>query len=113
MSKTSNSRSNIFKRKVPMWLLFVLTGTVAGIMFLFNITLRKKTPALVTAAVAAPAVNCDFTVHQQRLKDYRFTSPLLFVDINNESEKLNVLKSSIETIIDEQKKEGKINSASV
>ena len=110
VQKLSNARSkNFLKRKVPVWLLLASTGTVAIMLLSFDISERR--------AMATPAANaqvgCDGEFYQQRLKEYKFTSPLLFAGLNDESQDLEDLKSSITTMIGQQKLDGKINSASV
>lgn len=106
-------RLNFFQRRVPIWLLFVLTGAVTIALLLLNVPMRKATCTPVPPAVASLPGNCDREIHQQRLTNYPFISPLLFVDVSSESAAFNELKSSITTMIGQEKIEGKLNSASV
>lgn len=105
--------SNFFQRRVPIWLLFVLTGTVTAALLVFNIPIRKATSTPHASAVASSQANYSGEFYQHRLKDYKFISPLLLVDIKHESATFNDLKSSLTTMIGQEKLEGKINSASV
>ena len=106
-------RSNFFQRRVPLWLLFVLTGAVTVALLLFDIPTRKATSTPHASAVASLPAMFSGEFNQHRLKDYKFISPLLLVDIKHESAAFNDLKSSLTTLIGQEKLEGKINSASV
>jgi beta-lactamase class A len=49
----------------------------------------------------------------QRLNGYNYINPILFVDNKKESEDLNAIKQSVTTVIDNYKKMGILNSASI
>src|SRR5690242_10334573 len=87
---------NIFRRKVSLWKMFVVIAAAILVLF-YRVSIRK--PVSASVATTAPVANNNARVLQQRLNDYRFTSPLLFNNYDVESKRLNSLKSSVEAVI--------------
>ena len=62
---------------------------------------------------AADSSNCDNNYKVARLTGYNYVKPILFVDDKYESENLNSVKQNVNGIIENYKKIGVLNSASV
>src|ERR1044071_1001900 len=112
MKQNSKPGVSFFKRDVPVWLTIVICS--AGV-FLFAsvrqiIAMMKKPPVL--EVVSSPPTQ-NFKMTQWRLKDYKYTSPLLITDINESSENLNELKSDLTSLVQERKNAGTLSSASI
>ena len=113
MNHTTESHRGFFHTRVPLWLAFVVAA-VATLVILFIVrSALHLTASSVPVETAPVAVDCDLKIQQHRVKGQKLTSPLLFVDVTAESDKLNDVKSSVQSIIERQKCEGAINSASV
>lgn len=105
--------SNFFHRRVPLWF-FVFSAAVISIAAVA--ISRKFMTASVVALVRTPAAVASFAscnVHQQRTKNSHFTNRLLFSDTEGESDKFRELKTNLENLIERQKRDGYIASASV
>ena len=111
MSHHVLTHDNIFQRKVPLWIVFAATGLVAASFLFARLSEVKITPPVLNPQ--ASSIDCNTIIRQQRMKEKKFTSKLLFVETNIESDHLNDLKASVELLIDKQKSQGMISSASV
>lgn len=84
--------------------LLVSVLTSAATLFLNN--LENAVPEQ-----SAPAYVCDYQV--KRIEGYDFIKPILFVDPNCESENLSAIKYKINTLIEHEKAQGRLETASV
>ena len=112
-SPLPKSKQSIFQRRVPLWLPFASTTFAVAVTISLSFAGKKINHAPVRASEAISAVNHTPANHEQRLKGSQFTSKLLLVDYNGAYNNLDQIKSPLINIIEQQKSEGRINSASL
>ncbi len=74
--------------------LIVITGLVVYFFF-------PRQPKIVV--INSNANDCPETIQELRLKDYKFTQPLMFADIPNENAALTSIKEKINEVIEKNK----------
>ncbi len=104
----------MFTKKVPLYLLFisiVLTGLISIFGFKYFDSNNVSSSLSESKSIGASTSICNLNI--SRLKGFQFVHPLLFAEPECESPKLSSCKNKIEEIININKNEGNISSASV
>lgn len=106
----------ILSKKIS--LKFILISVIlTNIITYYFITNEERLKSDKTIATLHSELNnsspssCSYKV--KRLSGFNYVNPILFVDNECESDKLNTIKQSISSLIDNYKKDGIINSASI
>lgn len=101
----------MFKTKIPLH--FALLMTVAGAAASGMLTYKYGTPVQDISQPASDNSIQPCFPSVKRLGGYQYIRPLLFADKPCQSEKLQPIKSQVESVINNYKMEGKISTASV
>ena len=101
----------MFAKKVPFYFVIVafLTPSLAFVFFLT----KQKTDITVIDESLANNIDNDCNLKIRRLNGFQFIRPLLYAEPSCESDNLTQHKSEIETIINTNKSQGNISTASV
>ncbi len=108
---------NLIKSKKNTFILFVVALLLTNVLTYFFLQYQKKAASTMDSNESASSLytgsasDCSYKV--KRLSGFNYISPLLFVDNECESGDLNPLKQNILSLIDNYKKQGSINSASL
>ena len=98
-------------KKIPFYFFAISAGLLCIVIYQLFLSYEAKRKSPQVSSVSVPSVSGD--VHQVRLRESDFTSPLLFTEPVNESVSLMGIKEAIADEINKLKAEGIINDASV
>ena len=107
----------LFTKKIPVY--FIVIAAVLGSILTLSTNLFGKKPPPEQAvqkeqvAQTGPVLKEGCELKIVRMSGFQFVKPLLFSDVECESEKLAPLKTAVQTEIEKEKTEGIITTASV
>jgi len=101
-----HQKKNILKKEIPLYVVLLLFAGIILLLYFFF----PKPPAVVRYKTVQ---TCSPTINEIRLKDFRFTHPLMFADIPEENEQLQYLKEKVDGIISSNKASNAASDVSV
>ncbi len=111
MKKNQKSWKYFLQKRAPIYFLLLLLGFFAGVLFLFFQRGRHE-PVSADREIMPDTQACQ-SLQTIRENDYQLIKPLVFFDINVESDQLKSLKNEVNSYIERKKQEGVISSAAV
>src|SRR5947208_28 len=97
-SSQSLKTNNLFRREVPLFLVIIIVvATGLAVYFLF------PKPSSIVMVNASNSNDCPQKMDEIRLKDYKFTHPLVLADLPTENSELSGLKDKIVQLLDQDK----------
>ncbi len=102
-----NTASHWLKKEIPLGIAMLLI-LVTGMSVYYFV---PRSPIIIESH--QKPVSCPQSMEQLRLNDYKFTHPLLFVDVPNESEAMTGLKEKVMALISHEKSSNLAGDVSV
>ena len=113
---------SLLNKKIPVFVTFMLLVVTSLTTFFIvrNHDNKEKSDAVEIASVNSSSVNpssiatnTGCNVYRKSMEGFGYIKPLIYADKNCESEKFSSVKQDVNQMIDEFKRQGIINSASV